>query len=283
VTDPRIHVGRTFGRYDGRVDADAAVAYARATNDVYERDGAVPPLYTVSLLFPAWWEAQHEGSDPGAVRHASGAVHGKHDVYFWNPVRPGMAVQWRSTVHSAVQTPGGVQVTQRILVSDVEGSPLVEHFWSTFHVGGRIEADLGPELEDHSFPAGGRSHPVGNQTFEVTRDQPFRYAGVSQDHAPHAVDEEAAHRDGFPTKILQGMCTFAMCSGALVKIGADGDPDRLRRLAGRFSAPAFPRQPLLVEVYDAGRTKDGGRAFAFEASQNGVAVMKHGRAELVPD
>ena len=95
------------------------------------------------------------------------------------------------------------------------------------------------------------------------------------------IDDEAARRAGFPSKFLQGLCTFAMCSGAVVKVGADGDPDRLRRLACRFSSPVFPRNNLTVDVYDAGETADGGRALAFEASSAGATVIKHGRAELL--
>jgi hypothetical protein len=45
----------------------------------------------------------------------------------------------------------------------------------------------------------------------------------------------------------------------------------------------FPRRRLLVEVFDAGRTEDGGRILAFEATSDGVVVLKHGRAELHPD
>jgi acyl dehydratase len=117
----------------------------------------------------------------------------------------------------------------------------------------------------------------------VDRDQTFRYAGVSSDHIGHAIDDAVAHSEGYPSKILQGLCTFAMCSGALVDIAAGSDPRRLRRLAGRFSAPTFPGRELAFAVYDVGRTREGYVALAFEASQDGVTVVKHGRAEVTPD
>ena len=95
------------------------------------------------------------------------------------------------------------------------------------------------------------------------------------------VDDEAARRAGFPSKFLQGLCTFAMCSGAVVKIAADGDPARVRRLACRFASPVFPRSELVVELYDAGTTEDGELScVAFEASSAGETVIKHGRAEI---
>jgi acyl dehydratase len=285
MTEPKIHVGATFPTYTGRVDADAAMAYALATNDpnpVYVDDGAVPPLYTVSLILGAYHEANRDSVDPGAIQGVRGGVHGEHDVYFHAPVVPGMAVTWAATTHCAKRTPAGVMVAQRVLVSDDQGAPLVEHFWTTLYIGGTIDADLGPGLADHTFPESAREHLVGRHAFDVTGDQTFRYAGASTDHAPMHIDDEAARSVGFPAKFLQGLCTFAMCSGAVVKLGADGDPTRLRRLACRFSSPVFPRRQLDVDVYDAGTAPDGGRALAFEAVSAGTTVIKHGRAELRP-
>jgi acyl dehydratase len=173
-------------------------------------------------------------------------------------------------------------LTQRVLITDTEGSPLVEHLWSNFHIGGTIGTDLGVELPEHSFPEGARTRPAGTRTIALARDQGFRYAGVSGDRIGHSLDDETARSEGFPGKILQGMCTFGICSGALVDLGAGGDVSRLRRVAGRFSAPAFPRKDLVIETYEAGTTAEGLRALAFEAVQDGVTVIKHGRAEFTP-
>jgi acyl dehydratase len=283
VTSPALHVGQSYDVYEGRVDADAAKAFAFATNDpneVYTSGQAVPPLFTVSLILPAYTEAQSRSADPGAIRDVRGGVAAGHDVHLVNPLEPGMAVRWRATTYCAKQTSAGVLVTIRVAVSDTDGNLLVEHFWSSLRIGGIIDGDVGPDAPDHLFPAQARERRLGTYTIDVTGDQGFRYAGVSNDHVAHAMDDEAARREGFPSKILQGMCTFSMSGGGVVKIGAGGDARLLRRLAGRFSSPVFPYHPLVVEIFDAGPTDDGGRALAFEATQRGTTVIKHGRAEL---
>ena len=99
--------------------------------------------------------------------------------------------------------------------------------------GGTIDADLGGSIADHTFSEEARTRPVGSRTVRVDRDQAFRYAGVSADHAGHALDDETARQEGYPSKILQGMCTFGLCSGAVVDEGAGRNAGRLRRLAGR--------------------------------------------------
>jgi acyl dehydratase len=282
---PTVDVGTTYDERSGRVDADAAKAYALATNDpnpVYPAGGAVPPVYTVSLILPAYAEAGRATIQSGAIEGFTGGVHGEHDIHISNPVRPGARVRWQVTTYSAKQTPVGVMVTHQIAVSDDEGLPLLEHYWSTLFINGRIPTDLGPDLIDHSFPEPARSRPLGSHTFDVTGDQSYRYAGASTDHAAFHVDDEPAQKLGFPGKFIQGLCTLAMCSGAVVSLAADGDPDRLRRIAGRFAAPVFPRSQLVVRVFDAGSTEDGGRSVAFEATSMGATVVKHGRAELRP-
>jgi acyl dehydratase len=282
-------VGAESKLYHGRVDEDAVAAFALATNnhsDLYQRGEAVPPLFTAAVLRESNWGEQRAGHYRvrKLVRKAHGSVHGEHDIYFRGPVKPGMALQWRFTLpYSARQTRGGVVVAQRIVLTDSAGSPVVEHLWSNFYIGGILQAEIGPPLPTHTFPEEARSRPAGSGTVQVDRDQAFRYAGVSGDHAGHAMDDEIARREGHPSKILQGMCTLGLSSGVLVDLAAGGDPARLQRLACRFSAPAFPLQDLTVHLYDAGVTDEGGRAFVFEATQKDRTVIKHGRLELLPD
>ncbi|HEX5588097.1 MAG TPA: MaoC/PaaZ C-terminal domain-containing protein [Acidimicrobiia bacterium] len=282
MTTPRIKIGEHYGPSSGRIDHDAAIAYAHATDDpnpVYDAGGAVPPLYTVSLVLQAYLHAQSDSVEPGAIEGVRGGVHAEHDLWVHRPLAPGADVTWEVTPSGAQQTKAGVLVAQRIVVSDDRG-PALEHYWTTLFMGGTIPEPLGTPLVDHTFPEAAREHVVGAHTFTVARDQAFRYAGASNDHAPMHVDDEAARRAGFPSKFMQGMCSLAMCSGAVVKIAADGDPDRLRRLACRFSAPTYPGNELEVTVYDAGPSGEGTHSVAFEATSAGVTVIKHGRADI---
>ncbi len=167
-------------------------------------------------------------------------------------------------------------------MSDADGTPLVEHFWTNLIPGATIEQAAGPPLHDHTLDDILRARPGDSTTVYVERDQAYRYAGVSMDHASHAIDEDAAHEQGYPTKILQGMCTFGLCASALIGLLAGGDGRRVRRLAGRFASPAFPNREITIQTFVAPDV-DGRRAFAFEASQHDVPVVRHGRIELTAD
>lgn len=272
------------GPYRGRIDVDAVLAYARATNDLnprYLSGAAVPPAFTATLVRSALADSANAPGAMDAIEGRNGGVHGEHDVFLYRPVLPGQEVRWEASFAGLRQTSGGVVLTRRIVVSDVDGVPLVEHLWSDFLIAATIKGDyLASDLPDHTFPEAARGRPVATVRVPVDRDQGFRYAGVSGDHAPHAMDDEVARSEGYPGKILQGLCTFGLCCGPVVDLGAGGDPLRLRRIAQRFSAPAFPGRDLEVTLYDAGRTAVGWRSLAFEAVQDGVVVIRHGRAEV---
>lgn len=71
MAEPTILVGKSYDDgYEGRIDSDAATAYALATNDpnpIYLRGGVVPPLYTASLVQPAFADAEAGSIEPGAI------------------------------------------------------------------------------------------------------------------------------------------------------------------------------------------------------------------------
>ena len=139
----------------------------------------------------------------------------------------------------------------------------------------------GPEKPDHAFPEDVRAKKVGELTVHVDDDQTYRYRDASGDTMPIHVDDAFAKSVGLPGIIAHGLCTMAMCSQAVVKTVAEGDPSRLRRLAVRFSKPVFPGNDVVTTIYDAGE-RDGRRAYAFEATSNGDVVIKDGLAEVEP-
>jgi len=269
--------------YEETVDADAVAAYARATNDPnprYEDGSAVPPLFTVTMVLPAHTELHRTGAGRLRIRGATGAVHGQHDVVLHAPVRPGTVLRCSGTTRSVRRVGRGVLLTQRLVLTDTSDELVVEHLWSTLHIDATTDVELGTPVPDHSFPEAARARPLASCVVPVDRDQTYRYAGVSGDRIGHSMSDAVARAEGHPGKILQGMCTFGLAAGALVDAVAGGDPDRVRRLAVRFSRPAFPGRELEVLAYDAGRTPDGAQAVAFEALQGDVVVLRHGRIEL---
>lgn len=268
------------------VDVDAVAAFALATNDVnprFQEGSATPLLFTTGMVLADYHIVHAALAESVGVRDYSLSVHGQHDVSYFAPVVPGTHCRWSVVGRSALRTNGGALLTVSVRITDDSGSPLLEHLWTTFYRGGTLPAEIGNTLPDHTLDAGVKERrPVAVASVRVDRDQGFRYGGVTGDRTGHAIDDDQARAEGLPGKILQGMCTFSLAGAVLVDAVAGGDPNRVRRLAVRFSAPTRPARDLTVAAWGLGDAAAAGRraAFGFEAEQEGATVLRHGRLEV---
>jgi acyl dehydratase len=89
---------------------------------------------------------------------------------------------------------------------------------------------------------------------------------------------------GLPGIIVHGLCTMAFAGRAVVEEACGGDPERLRRLAVRFSRPVLPGQEITTRLFAAiagDGDGDGVACFGFETvNAEGQAVVKDGWAEV---
>ena len=266
-------------KYDERtdtIDPERAKAYAAATNDdnpAYESGKYAPPVFGVVPTWDAMGLAAADVIPPEAFAFV---VHGEQDMHFHQPLVPGMTLVTHSEAYSVRVGRSGTRYTARILSNDTDGNSVLEIFSTTFIRGMSDGESGGPDKPDHSMPRD-RSEPVATFAVHVDDDQTYRYRDASGDMMPIHVDDAFARSVGLPGIIVHGLCTMAICSQAVVKTVAGGDPSRLERLAVRFSKPVIPGNDVVTTIYDIGN-----RAFAFEAMSEGATVIKDGRAEVAP-
>ena len=274
-------LGKTSDPSTATIDADRAKAYAAATNDdnpAYESGKYAPPVFAVVPVFDALG-ATSVGLIPSEM--AMFIVHGEQDIHYHQALTPGMTLNTTVTPLSVRVGGSGTRITLQVDSKDGGGEPIVTQYFTVFVRGMSDGESGGPEKPDHEFGDDARSKPVGDPfVIHVDDDQTYRYRDASGDQMPIHVDENFAKQVGLPGIIAHGLCTMAMCSQAVVKSVADGDPSRLRRLAVRFASNVFPGNDVEVQLYDAGTTADGNAAYAFEATSAGAIVIKNGRAEI---
>jgi acyl dehydratase len=269
-------LGTRYAERTDTIDGDRARAYAAATNDdnpAYEAGKYVPPVFGV---VPTWESMGLAAADMIPPEAFAFVVHGEQDMHFHQPLVPGMTLVSHSEAHNVRVGSSGTRFTVRIVSNDVDGRPVLEIFSTTFIRGMSDGEAGGPDKPDHSMPAD-RGEPVATFTVHVDDDQTYRYRDASGDTMPIHVDDDFAKSVGLPGIIAHGLCTMAMCSQAIVKSVAGGDPARLKRLAVRFSKPVLPGNDVVTTIYDL-----GGGSYAFEATSAGDTVIKDGRAEVAP-
>ena len=279
---PLDKLGTTYDERVEVVDPDRAKAYAAATNDdnpAYTSGKYAPPVFGV---VPTWDAMSLVASDIVPAESLAMIVHGEQDMHFSQPLVPGMKLRTAAQPFAYRVGGTGSRCTIKVDSTTDDGAPVLTQYVTLF-VRGLSEGESGgPDKPDHRMPAGAREKSLGDFSVHVDDDQTFRYRDASGDQMPIHVDEDFAKAVGLPGIIAHGLCTMAMCSQAVVKLAADGDPGRLRRLAVRFSNAVFPGNDVITSLYDAGTTENGRHAVAFEARSADQTVIKNGFAEIDP-
>lgn len=277
ATTPGIILGERLGPFPGRIDSELVRVYATATKDPNpgpRAGSAVPPVAIVTQI----WEAQQAaftGLVPEPVRASmTGGVHGEHDVVLHRPIALGEELE--TWVEGWGSRRGGRHnlVTMRYETRDAHGDVIAEQWWTTVLLNA-VGDPLGEAAPGHSFQQDTTDHPLGTYACRIDEDMPRRYAEVSQDWSGHHFTADAARASGFDRTFLHGLCTMGICAQGVVSLVADGNPDRVRRIAVRFASPAYVGDDVELVLLDCAES-----AYAFEAHSNGATVVRNGLVEL---
>jgi acyl dehydratase len=281
VALPLDKLGTGYGPRTATIDGDRSRRYAAATNDdnpAYTSGKVAPPVFGV---VPTWECMSLAVADVVPSEAALLIVHGEQDMHYHQPLVPGRQITTRSEAYNVRVGSSGTRFTVKVDSTDSETSnPVLSQYVTLFIRGMSDGGSGGSDKPGHDFPEEVREQRVGSLAIHVDDDQTYRYRDASGDNMPIHLDDEVARSVGLPGIIAHGLCTMAMCSQAIIRTVADGDPTRLRRLAVRFAANVFPGNDVVCEIYDAGHTDDGTRAYAFEATSAGSLVVKNGLAEV---
>ena len=99
------------------------------------------------------------------------------------------------------------------------------------------------------------------------------------DFNPLHADPAVAKAAGFERPILHGLASYGLVTHALVRQCAEHDPARLRALDIRFTAPVFPGETLVTEIW---RTTENPNHYQLRARvlERDKVVLSHGWAEI---
>lgn len=269
----RSFVGHKLGPTAHTVDAERVKAYAIATNDerpaytdnLVAAEAVAPPLFAVVPQMPLVSAMITDLSLP-----LDKILQGAQDMTFTAPIRPGEELVSEGQVVDIADTLTGQRIATEIVTRTQEGEPRVRSLMTI------VVRDSSISRPRHAASTKSiRRQPLAHHTIVVRPEQPQIYAVASGDHNPPHTDESFAKAVGFRTVILQGLCTMAFASKAVVDSVCEGDPTRLKRLKARFSNVVYPDDILSTAIWA------HNASYAFEtANQDGALVIKRGEAEV---
>ena len=85
-----------------------------------------------------------------------------------------------------------------------------------------------------------------------------------------------ARAAGFSAPILHGLATYGVAGHAILAACCDYEPERLRTMDLRFSAPVYPGETIRTEMW----RDDGIVSFRALVAERDAVVLNNGRAEV---
>ena len=246
---------------------------------VYEKNLKALPTMAVVLAYPGFW-MKNPDSGIDWVR----LVHGEQSLTVHKPLPVAGTVIGSTNIKAVVdkgQGKGALVFQERTLHDKATGDLLATLDHLTF-----CRADGGFSDKAGNGPNGGDAPlapkaPVPESAPHAVCDLPtlpqaaLIYRLCADDNPLHA-EPAVAKAAGFPQPILHGLATYGVAGHAILKTYCDYDPERLKSLSLRFSAPVFPGETIRTEMWrEAGRVQ-----FRARTIQRDVVVLSHGSAQI---
>ena len=232
----------------------------------YEKDLKVIPSFGITTMYdfmPQLLAASNV--------NLTGILHGEQEMIFHKPIPPEgeLTTEGRITHYYDKGKEKGALVVGQSETYHSNGQKL---FTSIGTVFARLDGGFGGE----DAPKRKIEFPERAPDFEVEarplEDQPlvFRLSGdVFQLH----VDQEFAEMAGFEKPIMHGLCTHGFACRALIAKLVPGEPEKVRRLACRFSKTLYPGMPIKTLIW---KTGEGQALWRVVNTENGEVVIDNG-------
>lgn len=265
------------------VDARWTMAYAAGLGDHLNHylDTSRPGGVIAHPLFPVCveWQANIARPSPGTEgltpAELARGVHAAHDLRLHRPVRPDATYDLRREVIAVERRSSGAHLVVRT-DGAADGEPVWTSYTSTVlrDVGVTGASDVEVELDGEAVPTGDRTRIIDEIVIPVGPTAAHVYSECSRIWNPIHTDVAVARAAGLSTPILHGTATLALATSAVVRRCLDGEPQRVRRIAGRFSGMVTMPTVLTLRVF---APADGEAGVAFEVlDREGHRVMSGG-------
>jgi acyl dehydratase len=239
---------------------------------VYEKRMKTLPTMAFVLALPGLWRR-----DPDLKLDWRFGVDAERDLVMHRPLPPAATVRSRMRITHVVDKGAGKGAligNERDLVDAASGETIATMRSATYlrrdgGFGDRGDRAPAPPPRFEGAAEAALDLPVSPRAALIYR--------LSGDENPLHADPEAARNAGFPRPILHGLATLGMACRAVLRTFCADDPQRLKRLRARFTAPVFPGETLR---FDFRRDSAEIALRAVVPARGDIAVLDNARAEI---
>jgi acyl dehydratase len=275
LLDRRLRIETTYGDREvmlyaislglGRDPLDAA-----ALKFVYEDALQVIPTFATILSFSARLMRPTDGLDVGKL------LHGEQRLVLHRPLPPQGTVVIDARIKEIIDKgPGkGLLIIQEIIVSLKETGERLATVEGTgfYRADGGRAGTTGSAPAPHAIPD---RVPDAEVAMETRPEQALLYR-LNGDRNPLHAAPAFAIRSGFDRPILHGLCTYGIACCAVAQTYCPDGPGMIRTFDVRFSAPVFPGETILTQMWRDGSTI----SYRSIAQDRQVVVLNNGKCTL---
>ncbi len=273
------------------IDTRWLMAYAAGLGDMSAcyvdtlRAGGIVghPLFPVCFEWPVIIDARgFPGYDSLPEDERIRGVHASHDTILHRLVRPGDRLTTRGSVVGVERRKPGAYVVTRLDTVDARGERVCTTWYGSLFLGVGVEGVDRPAMDGPAAPGEiqGKGGPRGTYPVSVPSHAAHVYTECARIWNPIHTDAAVAARAGLPGIILHGTATLALAVSRVVESEASGDPERVRRVAGRFGAMVPMPSEVLVRVIERSSAPEGDRVRFEVLTADGKPAVRDGLAVL---
>ena len=241
----------------------------------FENDLQVVPTFATVIPRGRPRPGGSEGSMLSNVNYLM-VVHGEQRLTIHKPLPPAANVSSDERilgVYDKGKEKGAIILVERVISEKESGDKLATLVSTIFARGdGGFGGPKEGAPEPHAIPT--RAPDLVHEC-DTRPDQAFLYA-LSGDRNPLHRDPKFAKMAGFPRPILHGLCSYGTACRAVISTLAKYDPKKITGFDVRFSAPVFPGETIVTEMWVDGATV----SFRSKLKEREVVVLNNGKCTL---
>ncbi|MFH1079923.1 MAG: SDR family NAD(P)-dependent oxidoreductase [Pseudomonadota bacterium] len=267
-------IGPITRRYDWKDVVLYAIGVGAGFDDldyVYEKNLKVIPTFSIAMIFDFLGQVAAASNI-----NLAGVLHGEQELIFHRPIPTSGSFVTTGTVSRYYDKgPKGALVIGESETCDADGKQLFTNIITVF---ARLDGGFGGKeapKKDVIFPD---RDPDVVVPAAPSPDQPLIYRLSGDIFQLHA-DPEFARMVGFEKPIMHGLCTYGYACRALMSQFTPGEPEKVRRLACRFSRTLYPGEPIKTLIW---KIEEGKALWRVVNAANGEMVIDNGIFEYGP-
>jgi len=219
--------------------------------------------------------------NPNRVVHATQSI----EIIKPLPLVSGDGWKYKSRFTGVSENKTGIILTTESTLVDPNGVVYAKLFSSSFSLGAKATGEKFSKII--AGPPQGKPIPKDRKADWVVQEETtpeqaiiFRLSG---DYNPLHIDPKIGQAAGFGGVILHGLSTYGFAGRAVLKSVGGSDPNSLKFLGVRFTAPVKPGDKLETSIWDVGQGPNGTVEVAFETKNlaTGKVALGGGIAYVV--